>query len=43
MGEKLSHSPAAMGKADVLNTIDFVELLGCTELGKDVGRIVGRK
>lgn len=43
VGEKLSHSPAAMGKADVLNTLDFVELLECTELEKDVLGIVGRK
>lgn len=41
MGEKLSHSAAAMGKADVLNTLYFLELLECTELGNDVLRIVG--
>jgi len=42
VGEKLSsHSPAAMGKADVLNTLDFVELMECTELRKDVLGIVG--
>lgn len=41
MEEKLSHSPAGMEKADVLNMLDSVELLEYTELGKDVLGIVG--
>lgn len=40
VGEKLSHSPVAMGKAHVLNTLNLVELWECTELGNDVLGIV---
>lgn len=41
MEEKLSHSPAGMENADVLNTLDFVEVLEYTDLGKDILGIVG--
>lgn len=41
MGKKLSSSQAAMAKADVLNTIDFADLMEWANMGKDARRIVG--
>lgn len=41
MGKKLSPSRAAIAKADVLNTLDFVDLMECANLGKDALGIVG--
>lgn len=40
MGKKLSPPWAVMAKADLLNTLDFADLIECANRGKDALRIV---